>query len=512
MNLIESLFAKTIQRAVRAQLKVIENDLTLGVGARTASQSDRDRFTYDRRQVMEDCLEAWRTNPLARRIVGLTSQYVVGSGLTFNCPNESVSKFLNEIWKHPLNHLSTRAVEWCDELTRTGNLFIVISTDSAGMSYFRAVPAQYVTEITAQPNDIEQETGFTVELQPGEETYFPAYNPMYENVLPIGGHVSFPTVMVHYAINRPSGAQWGESDLAPVLKWLSRYSNWLEDRARLNRYRNSFLFIVNGRYLSEADRLAHQAALNAHPPAPGSIMVADVDETWTVLNPQLESQDANADGLALKKMIAAGAGIPMHFLAEPEGSTRTTAEAAGGPTYRHFEQRQEFFTWLLTDLLTAALNRRASIDSTIDPTSEFEFSGSDISSRDNVSLATASSNMINVLSQLRDRNLIDDEEYLRIFYRFSGETADINDMLTRASHNKPSVIANVAKQSPARAGKKFIDPDTGEEKPEKPDSKNNPLFFSAPLRLCVRPSYEPEESPQLIKQKGESVNGLADNR
>jgi hypothetical protein len=28
-------------------------------------------------------------------------------------------------------------------------------------------------------------------------------------------------------------------------------------------------------------------------------------------------------------MIAAGAGIPMHFLAEPEGATRTTAEAAG---------------------------------------------------------------------------------------------------------------------------------------------------------------------------------------
>ena len=50
--------------------------------------------------------------------------------------------------------------------------------------------------------------------------------------------------MLHYAINRPVGAQWGESDLAPVLRWLSRYAAWLEDRARLNRFRNSFPYVV----------------------------------------------------------------------------------------------------------------------------------------------------------------------------------------------------------------------------------------------------------------------------
>ncbi len=69
-----------------------------------------------------------------------------------------------------------------------------------------------------------------------------------------------------------------------------------------------------------------------------------------MLNPELESGDAATDGLALKKMIAAGAGVPLHFLAEPESATRTTAEAAGGPTFRRFEQRQQFFLWMLGDL------------------------------------------------------------------------------------------------------------------------------------------------------------------
>ena len=49
-------------------------------------------------------------------------------------------------------------------------------------------------------------------------------------------------------------------------------------------------------------------------------------------------------------MIATGAGVPMHFLAEPEGSTRTTAEQSGGPTFRHYDRRQLFFRWIMADL------------------------------------------------------------------------------------------------------------------------------------------------------------------
>src|SRR5512137_390683 len=98
--------------------------------------------------------------------------------------------------------------------------------------------------------------------------------------------------MLHYAINRPVGAKWGESDLAPLLMWLSRYAAWLQDRARLNKYRQSFMYLVQGNYTSAAERLARQAELNANPPNPGSILVADKSETWTVINPQLHSTEA----------------------------------------------------------------------------------------------------------------------------------------------------------------------------------------------------------------------------
>jgi hypothetical protein len=309
---------------------------------------------------------------------------------------------------------------------------------------------------------------------PGEDEVIPAYDPHTDTVDENG---RFPAVMLHYAINRPVGAQWGEPDLAPLLRWLSRYANWLEDRARLNRFRTAFLYIVKGKFISEAERITRQSQLNATPPNPGSILVTNESESWDVISPKLEASQANEDGLALKKMIAAGAGFPLHFLAEPESSTRTTAEAAGGPTFRRFEQRQRFFTWLLQDLLTIAVRRRALVDHHVSTSARIEVQAADISSRDNVSLAMATMNIFGVLKDLRDRKLMDDAELLRLVYRFAGEVVDVEDMLARGSQAPDPILTGESVVSPPSSNPSLggpepmprqdapVDPETGEEKP-----------------------------------------------
>ncbi len=313
------------------------------------------------------------------------------------------------------------------------------------MSYVRAVPAADIQDIETRENDLEQEIAIWENprndgkdmLGPGgllSGHRWPAYNPETDCRNEDG---SFPAVMLHYAVNRPVGAKFGESDLAPLLRWLARYAAWLEDRARLNRYRNTFLFTVKARFSSKEEKLARQAELNANPPPPGSILVMDETETWEVLAPQLSSFEANEDGLALKKMISAGSGNPLHFLAEPESATRTTAESAGGPTFRHYEQRQLYFLWMLQDLTKAVLRRAAMVDAKIDPEAEVSIKGTDISARDNAALATAASTITAAFGVMRDRGMIDDTEYLRMVYRFAGEVADIDDLLQKGKQAPP---------------------------------------------------------------------------
>jgi hypothetical protein len=389
---------------------------------------ERERLTNDRLEILRQSLEAWQTNPLARRIVELTGQYVVGGGISIHCSEPDCQAFLQDWWHNPLNNLDIRCTEWCDELTRSGELFILCSSDPSGMTYLRAVPASQIQSIESAENDLEQELEY-IEY-PADGSLEGRRWSAWQDSAAGRETAPFQPVMRHYAINRPVGAQHGESDLAPLLRWLARYSTWLEDRVRLNRYRQAFLYQVKAAFTNEEERSQRQNALNRSTPTPGSILVTDESESWSVIQPELAAQDAGEDGLAVKRMIAAGAGLPLHFLAEPESATRTTAESAGGPTFRRFEQRQRFFLAMLHDLARLALIRRAQVDDSIAPQAEIEIRGADISARDNNQLAQAARDAVEAFTRLRDLNLIDDAELLRLVYRFAGEAAHPN--LTRS--------------------------------------------------------------------------------
>jgi len=425
------LFQPIIDKTIRERLSIAENENTFFVGVNRYGETERDRPAYDREDILQQCFEAWQTHPLARRIVELTSQYVIGGGFDFKCEDERSKDFLNEFWFHRLNRMPSRSVEMCDELTRSGNLFVLLSTDASGMSYIRIIPTNDIDLITPSENDIEQPISITTKANHELEAMnFIAYDHLNDSPDEKG---AFSPVFLHYAINRPAGGQWGEPDLAPLLPWLRRYTAWLEDRIRLNRFRNAFMYQVKGSFNSEKVRKARQMELAANPPSPGSILVTDESETWSVISPKLEATDANTDGLTLKKLILGGVGLPLHFLAEPEGSNRSTAESAGGPTFRRFEQRQRFFSWLLSDLIDVVLSRRSMIDKRITPQAKVELTGPDISARDNVSASIAASNITNVAERLFNMGLISDREMLRMIYRLAGEPADIDEILSGGS-------------------------------------------------------------------------------
>jgi hypothetical protein len=157
-----SLFSRIVDRLFGAE---IERRVSLAVRALDDSRDrllykstyPRDRHGYDRDEVLQDALTAWRVNPLARRIVGLTTQYVVGGGIGVEAKHERTHKFIRKWWDHALNRMTVRMYEWCDELTRAGELFLVLTTDAAGMSYLRAIPAADIQDIETAENDLEQE-------------------------------------------------------------------------------------------------------------------------------------------------------------------------------------------------------------------------------------------------------------------------------------------------------------------------------------------------------------------
>jgi hypothetical protein len=404
---------------------------------------DLDR---DPQQISEDfstALDAWRTNPIGRRIVTLVTAYVTGDGITLQSSYNPLQKFISAFWSHPQNHMPTRQREWCDELTRTGELFIVLHTNPAdGMSYVRAISAGAIDKIETEPGDYETELSYheTVPIDdpdykdggrtwfsPNSESATPALAPERSAGASVNNPQSAIPLMLHFAINRPVGAVRGESDLAPILSWLRRYNRWLEDRVRLNAAARAFLWIVK----VPPQMVAAKTEEYRRQPEAGTVIVAENGaEQWEAIGPKLEARDAMLDGRAIRWMIAAGGpGTSLVDFGEAEEANLATAKAMAEQRQKIMRGKQHLFAHILATVLLTAYNRAATMgvfrgrQCTAD---DLEISLPDISPTDNNDLATAAFNMSNAFRTLSDAGAAAGPTFTeianRLVLRFAGET------------------------------------------------------------------------------------------
>jgi hypothetical protein len=154
----------------------------------------------------------------------------------------------------------------------------------------------------------------------------------------------------------------------------------------------------------------------------GGVLGLDPNETLSAIDPKLTSSDAETDGLALKRMIATGVGIPIHYLAESESSTRTTAESAGTPTFKRFKRRQQYLVNVIRTLLLTVLAIRRKTITNLPLHPDIDIVASDITERDNANLAIAVQRIVTAFAPLYNAQMINPKEFIRFVYRFVAET------------------------------------------------------------------------------------------
>jgi hypothetical protein len=424
-----------------------------GLEAVVYPQGVADKGWGDLHQEMYDAREAWRQNPLARRLVGMVTAYVVGNGISLRSEYAPLQRFIDDFWAR--NQLDQRIPEWCDELCRSGEIFPVLFTNPQDrMSTVRCVPASIVERIEWRDGDYEAELRYKEAGFAGTQEEHWWVSPLE----PSAAELTTP-VMLHYAVNRPVGALRGESDLAPILPWLKRYSRWLEDRVRLNAGVRAFLWIVKAPARLRSELLERYR----QPPEPGSVVIADEQETWTAVAPNLHANDAANDGRAIRWMIVAGGpGTSLLDLGEGEDSNLATGQVMTEMRRRFLRRRQAYLAWLLTDLVLVAWGRYAVGGkrgqrgvTAADITAVLP----DISVEDNQKLAQAAMQLASGLgsvAQLVGNGPAYRKMALRLFVKFAGEQI--------SEHEIEEMLAAGAAVAPAAQG---IERKDDEQAPEK---------------------------------------------
>lgn len=405
----------------------------------TISGFKHDRSWSEIQEQYTDALTAWRKNPMAWRIISTTVNYVVGKGIELTSPIGEMDAFIKAFWLHRKNHMDLRLASMCEELTRSGDLFVVLFRNSLdGLSYIRFVTKDQILRIETAPNDWETELSYYEAPPAGEYEPRRWLSPEHPEAGLADG------VMLHYAVNRPMGALMGESDLSTIIPWLLRYSRMLEDRVRLHWAARAFLYLVT----VPSNKVDSKSQQYAAPPESGSIVVKDETETWETITPSLRGADASHDMKAVRNLIDAGSGFPPHWRGEGGDVNVATAEAMQGPPEKFLVKRQQYFLWMLQDILYQAFMRAVEIGaqpalSQTNYNEIFTVKSPDVSLRDNNMLAKAASDfsasMATLQNTLLGKSPTLHRKAVELVLKFAGEvlTDEQLDLIIQEAKSDP---------------------------------------------------------------------------
>lgn len=307
---------------------------------------NKQLYLYDYLLMHSQAFEAYTHNPIAKRIVKIIPQFVLGKGFGVQAvgsgPDAEMAQHVwNSFWK--FNRMKLRIKSILRELILYGEQMLKYVETDRGL-VIRQLDPSTVWEIVTDPEDIENV--FYYHLQ------YPTQYSMYVDI-PI------PTMKFvirqiqanyvdHYKINAVSNEKRGRSELFAILGWLKRLKEYGNDRVIINKVMSMFawdLTVEGGEAEVKAVESSFQVA-----PGPGSAFVHNSAVKLETVGSDV-SQTRNVDDSNLLMLfVALGAGLSLEYLGLSGASTKAAALVGTEPDIKTFEDYQEQIETIIEDM------------------------------------------------------------------------------------------------------------------------------------------------------------------
>lgn len=287
------------------------------------------------------CWEAATFNPIAKRITKIIPQFVLGRGVKGSIDSDEHQKAWDEFYKR--NRMRVRTYQALKEIVTFGEIFWRFFQGREGL-IVRSIDPSTIWDIVTDEDDIED-----------VKYYHQQYVRM--DTSPVPGHVPVPSTVVirqipatevqHYKINSTSSEKRGRSELFPILGYLLRFKEFVNDRILLNKMRA--MFALDVAVEGDAADVASAEEQFAEPPGPAAVLVHNSAVEVEFKNTSANAGDAQTDAETILKVIAIGAGVSENFLGVARAQTRAGALISTEPDVKNFEDYQQLVEEILMD-------------------------------------------------------------------------------------------------------------------------------------------------------------------
>lgn len=284
---------------------------------------------------------AYTFNPIARRIPKIIAQFVLSRGVSGAVDSDEHQKVWDDFYKR--NKMRQRVKQGLREIVTFGEIFWRYFPSKDGL-IVRSLDPSTIWDIVTDEDDIEN-----------VKYYHQQYLRMDRN--PIPGQPAVPSTMVirhipgdevsHYKVNATSSEKRGRSELFPILGYLLRFKEFLDDRILLNKMRG--MFALDVAVTGDASDVNAAEEQFSTPPGPAAVLVHNAGVEVEFKNTSANASDATTDADTILKVIAIGAGISENFLGVAKAQTRAGALISTEPDVKNFEDYQELIEEVLID-------------------------------------------------------------------------------------------------------------------------------------------------------------------
>lgn len=415
-------FKEREKRSVEIAKRIAESYPMVGGSAddnlwRSLNQiSNRDLYILTQKRMQDIAFYLYDSNPLAKRIIEITRDFVIGDGFTYTAENPNVLELIGEFWNDPDNNLDVELDTDVLELEIFGELCIPVWVNSAN----GAVKLGYIDPVTILKvikDKKNPKISRTIEWKPlnaREEREMSIVN-IDKNIRSdsyglLTGNCFF------FTINKVTGATRGRSSLLTLCDWLDGHDQFLFARLERAFLLNTFIWDITCEGMNKEELIEFVKGLSM--PKSGSIRAHNEKITWKSEVPKLEAADASEEARLFKQQILGGAGYPEHWFAEGSRTTRATALEMGIPTLKKLKSRQKTVKNFIKHIINfvidqAIIYKRSGFKRDMDRS--FKIIPSPIVSRDNKGLMESVGNFVDGLSKAVDRKWLNDKEARRIF-------------------------------------------------------------------------------------------------
>jgi len=316
-------------------------------------------------EMIRKAREFSRWEPNAKGALQTMVNYVMGKGVTITPKSDDpmVWHVWREFWTAPRNRMESKQFEIINRTFRDGEIFIEFfdkddDGKATGKTTIRFVdpllvrnpgedespPKDFNTSITRagiehDPNDVERVMRYWVKSSDGT-----------------GNFRSIEADrMIHIKINADSDQKRGESFLMVIMRMLTQYKQWLDNRIILNKMRTAIVMIkkVSGTP-SQVQQMASTFKTVENQPAGwnkkqnirgGSTIVAGPGVDYKMESPNINASDVADDGRNIKLNMAAGTNLPEYIFGDVSNANYASSLIAESPFVKSIEYWQTSFEY-----------------------------------------------------------------------------------------------------------------------------------------------------------------------